>query len=433
MTIVMQEVFGVDILHDLQQRGLIYQHTSLEELNKRLKQSPLTLYCGFDPTADSLHIGHLLPVLVLRRFQLAGHVPIALVGGGTGLIGDPSGKVNERTMNPQEIVAEWGVNIRKQLEKFLDFQTKVNPALVANNYEWLSTVKLIEFLRDIGRHFTIGTMLAKESIESRLSKGLSYTEFSYMLLQSYDYMKLNELYNCELQIGGQDQWGNIIAGIDFIRRVSVNETKETHALTMPLVTKNDGTKFGKTESGAVWLNAEKTSPYEFYQFWLNTDDRDVVKFLKYFTFLSLSEIIGLEEEVAAQPEKRAAQQALAREVTALVHGRDALQRAEKISRALFNEDFMNLSTDEIEEGFSGVPTAVIRDENMGLVDLLVQAGVVSSRRQAREAISTGAIYINHIRQTNIEASTIEFERIGGEYLVVRRGKKNYYLVKFNRS
>lgn len=424
----------MDILKDLQDRGLVYQHTDIDELRKRLNARPITLYCGFDPTADSLHIGHLLPVLVLKRFQLAGHIPIALVGGGTGLIGDPSGKTSERSLNPQEVVAEWSQKLREQLEQFLDFEIKENPAIVANNYEWLGSLKVIEFLRDVGKNFSIGTMLAKDSVESRLSRGLSFTEFSYMILQAYDYLKLNEFYNCELQIGGRDQWGNIIAGIDLIRRTHANEnteeSKETYALTVPLVTKSDGTKFGKTESGTIWLDAKKTSPYKFYQFWLNADDRDVIQYLKYFTFLSLDEIARLEQEVDAQPEKRNAQRTLAQEVTALVHGEEAVRCAVKISRALFSESLSELSAEEIEEGFGDLPAVVVENDELSLVDLLVLTGAVTSKRQAREAISTGAIYINNVRFAELEASVAELERIGGKYLVIRRGKKNYYLVKF---
>ena len=420
----------MDILTDLQARGLIYQHTDYDRLQERLAAGPITLYCGFDPTADSLHIGSLLPILVLRRFQLAGHRPIALVGGGTGLIGDPSGKASERTLNPQEIVEGWALRIRRQLERFLDFETGPHAAILANNYDWLGPLQLIGFLRDIGKNFSIGTMLAKESVQSRLGKGISFTEFTYMILQSYDFLKLNENYGCELQIGGSDQWGNITAGIDLIRRISVNESKEVHGLTIPLVTKSDGTKFGKTESGTIWLDPEKTSPYQFYQFWLNTDDRDVVQYLKFFTFLSLDEIRVLAEEVARQPERRTAQRALAREVTALVHGREALERAEKISRALFTEGINTLSALEIEEGFRDVPAAILTDASVGLVDLLVEVGAATSKRQAREAISSGAVYINNVRCTEIETSVSCFEKIAGRYLVVRRGKKSYYLAKF---
>lgn len=419
----------MDIFEELMARGLIYQHTDEEALRKRL-ESPITLYCGFDPTADSLHIGSLLPILVLRRFQLAGHKPIALTGGGTGLIGDPSGKSSERTLNPKEVVEQWADKIKVQLSRFLDFDEKANPAIMANNYDWLGPLNVIEFLRDIGKNFSIGAMLAKESVESRLAKGISFTEFSYMILQSYDFVKLNEIYGCELQIGGSDQWGNITSGIDLIRRTTLDEEKVGHGLTMPLVTKSDGTKFGKTESGTIWLDAAKTSPYKFYQFWLNTDDRDVVKFLKYFTFLSLDEIIVLAEEVEKAPEKRNAQRTLAREVTSLVHGTEAMQRAENISQALFSGNLKDLSADEIEEGFSDVPSTVVENKNIGLVELLIQAGAVVSKRQAREAIESGAIYINNVRCSELETNTVQLERLGGSYLVLRRGKKNYYLIKF---
>lgn len=419
------------IYDDLKNRGLIYQNTDEEALRKRLDK-PTTLYCGFDPTADSLHIGHLLPILVLRRFQLAGHRPIALVGGGTGLIGDPSGKANERTLNPKETVEEWSSKIKTQLSRFLDFDSKENPAILANNYDWLGSLNVIEFLRDIGKNFSIGTMLAKDSVESRMSRGISFTEFSYMILQSYDFMKLNQLYDCELQVGGQDQWGNITSGTDLIRRVSVNEVKEVHGLTVPLVTKSDGTKFGKTEGGAVWLDAEKTSPYKFYQFWLNCDDRDVVKYLKYFTFLPIEEILALGEEVETQPEKRNAQRVLAREMTELVHGREARERAEKISQALFTGGLENLSAKEVEEGFSDVPSTTINDQTIQLVDLLIQVGAVTSKRQARESIESGAIYLNGVRHIDTASVVSELNKLGDQYLVIRRGKKNYFLAKLEK-
>ena len=421
---------ALDIFRELQERGLVYQHTDEEALCKRLATGPMTLYCGFDPTADSLHIGSLLPILVLKRFQLAGHIPIALVGGGTGLIGDPSGKASERILNPQEVVEEWADKIKNQLGHFLDFETKESPAIVANNYDWLGSLQVIEFLRDIGKNFPLGSMLAKDSVDARMSKGISYTEFSYMILQSYDYLKLNEVYGCEMQVGGSDQWGNITAGIDLIRRTSVNQAKEIHGLTMPLVTKSDGVKFGKTESGTVWLDAEKTSPYKFYQFWMNTDDQDVIKFLKFFTFLSIDEINLLAESVEKEPEKRRAQRSLAVEVTKLVHGQDALDRAKKISSALFEGGLKYLSAAEVEEGFSEVPSATIDNPDVSLVDLLIRAGAVTSKRQAREAIESGAIYINDIRYTDVETSVSQLERLDGKYLVIRRGKKNYYLIKF---
>lgn len=422
----------MDLFQDLKDRGLIYQHTDEQSLRKRLMSGPITLYCGFDPTADSLHIGSLLPILILKRFQLAGHKPIALVGGGTGLIGDPSGKASERVLNPQEIVEEWADKIKAQLSRFLDFERKDNPAIIANNYDWLGSLQVIEFLRDIGKNFPLGVMLAKESVETRMSKGISYTEFSYMILQSYDYMKLNELYGCELQVGGSDQWGNITAGIELIRRASDEQDKEMFGLTMPLVTKSDGVKFGKTEGGAVWLDPKKTSPYKFYQFWLNTDDRDVVKFLKYFTFLTIDEINALAQDLEREPEKRKAQRTLANEVTRLVHGQEALDRAEKITKALFGAGLKGLSASEVEEGFSDVPSAAIDNADISFVDLLVQAGVVSSKRQARESIENGAIYVNDLRCNDLETSVSQLERLDGKYLIVRRGKKNYYLIKFGQ-
>lgn len=422
----------MDLFQDLKDRGLIYQHTDEQSLRKRLMSGPITLYCGFDPTADSLHIGSLLPILILKRFQLAGHKPIALVGGGTGLIGDPSGKASERVLNPQEIVEEWADKIKAQLSRFLDFERKDNPAIIANNYDWLGSLQVIEFLRDIGKNFPLGVMLAKESVETRMSKGISYTEFSYMILQSYDYMKLNELYGCELQVGGSDQWGNITAGIELIRRASDEQDKEMFGLTMPLVTKSDGVKFGKTEGGAVWLDPKKTSPYKFYQFWLNTDDRDVVKFLKYFTFLTIDKINALAQDLEREPEKRKAQRTLANEVTRLVHGQEALDRAEKITKALFGAGLKGLSASEVEEGFSDVPSAAIDNADISFVDLLVQAGVVSSKRQAIESIENGAIYVNDLRCNDLETSVSQLERLDGKYLIVRRGKKNYYLIKFGQ-
>lgn len=419
----------MNIMDDLKDRGLLYQSTNEEALRNRLSKGPITLYCGFDPTSDSLHIGSLLPILALKRFQLAGHNSIALVGGGTGLIGDPSGKASERTLNPKETVEQWSLQIKKQLERFLDFETKVNPAKIVNNYDWLGSLQVIEFLRDIGKNFPLSIMLAKDSVESRLSKGISFTEFSYMILQSYDFLKLNELFNCELQIGGSDQWGNITAGIDLIRRIFQNEDKEIHGLTIPLVIKSDGTKFGKTESGTIWLDADKTSPYKFYQFWLNTDDRDVIRYLNYFTFLSNEKILELADQLAREPEKRSAHRTLAQEVTVLVHGQAAMQRAEKISQALFTGELTDLSAEEIEEGLSDVPSTNVENDQISLVELLVQTGVAPSKRGSRELIQSGAIYINDIRCTNIEAMVPQLERLAGKYLIIRRGKKNYYLIK----
>lgn len=417
----------MDILQDLEFRGLLYQVTDDGELRERLNFGPISLYIGFDPTADSLHIGSLLPILGLRRFQLAGHKPIALVGGGTGLIGDPSGKSSERGLNPEEVIDEWTGKIRAQLERFLDFDSPKNPARIANNYDWLGKQQVINFLRDTGKYFPISYMLSKDAVKSRLSTGISYTEFSYMILQSYDFLRLNEDYGCEMQAGGSDQWGNITAGIDLIRRVS---NKKAYGLTFPLVTKTDGTKFGKTESGTIWLDPAKTTPYQFFQFWINADDRDVIKFIKYFTFLSPDEINSLEKEVENNPGKREAQRVLAREVTALVHGKDALLRAEKISQALFYGNVKDLAEDEIEEGLKDVPSVTIEEKEIGIVDLLITAGVSPSKRQAREDIKNRAIYINDQCSTDINRTLGFADRLREKFTIIRRGKKNYFLVKW---
>lgn len=417
----------MDILQDLEFREMLYQITDYAELRERLNSGPVSLYIGFDPTADSLHVGSLLPILGLRRFQLAGHKPIALVGGGTGLIGDPSGKSSERGLNPEEVIDEWTVKIRAQLERFLDFHAPQNPARIANNYDWLGKQQVITFLRDTGKYFSIGYMLSKDAVKSRLSTGISYTEFSYMILQSYDFLRLREDYDCELQAGGSDQWGNITAGIDLIRRVS---NKKAYGLTFPLVTKNDGTKFGKTESGTIWLDPAKTTPYRFFQFWINTDDRDVIKFIKYFTFLSRDEIIDLEKEVRDNPGKREAQRVLAREVTALVHGKEALSRAEKISQALFYGNVKDLAEDEIEEGLMDVPSVAIEEKEIGIVDLLLTAGISPSKRQAREDIKNRAIYVNDQCSTDINRTLGFTDRLREKYTIIRRGKKNYFLVKW---
>ncbi len=418
----------MDIMQDLEFRELVYQVTDEKELRDRLNAGPITLYIGFDPTADSLHVGSLLPIIALRRFQMAGHLPIALVGGGTGLIGDPSGKASERSLNPKELVEEWTGKIRKQLERFLDFDSKTNPARMDNNYRWLGNLEVIEFLRDIGKYFPVGYMLSKESVKARLATGITYTEFSYMILQSYDFLKLNEFYHCELQAGGSDQWGNITSGIDLIRRIA---NRKAYGITFPLVTKSDGTKFGKTETGTVWLDPDKTSPYEFFQFWINTDDRDVIKFIKYFTFLSREQIMELEEQVKNDPGKREAQRVLAREVTQLVHGREALNRAEKISQALFYGNLRDLTEEEVEEGFRDVPSMTVQENEISVVDLLVSSGLSSSRRQAREDIRNRAVYINDELSDDTDRVLVHADRLwGGKYTIIRRGKKKYFLVKW---
>ncbi len=418
----------MDILKDLEFRGLINQLTDSEGLEKTLSEEKIKLYCGFDPTADSLHIGNLAALLTLRRFQQAGHQPIALVGGATGLIGDPSGKKNERTLNPQETVVGWSEKIKAQLSRFLDFEAVENPASIANNYDWIGNLDVITFLRDVGKNFGLNYMLAKDSVKTRIEEGISYTEFTYMILQSYDFLKLYETQNCRMQIGGSDQWGNITAGLELIRKSK--ENAKAFGLTIPLVTKSDGTKFGKTESGTIWLDREKTSPYEFYQFWINTDDRDVVSYLKYFTFLSQEEIEHLENETKNAPEKRASQKALAEELTKLVHGEDALVQAVKISEALFSGSIGSLTADEIKQGFKDVPSYDLKGEGeVGLVDLLVDSKISPSKRQAREDVQNGAIYINGERVQQIDYVLTKEDRIEGQFTVIRRGKKKYYLIK----
>jgi tyrosyl-tRNA synthetase len=417
-----------DFFEELKSRGLVHQTTDESALIKQLNEESVKLYIGFDPTADSLHIGHLLPILMLRRFQQRGHVPIALVGGGTGMIGDPSFKDQERQLNTLDTVKEWSQSIKNQLSRFIDFEDQTNPAILANNYDWLGELKLIDFLRDVGKNFTINYMMSKESVKRRIETGISYTEFAYQLLQAYDFLNLYDEHGCLLQLGGSDQWGNITSGIELLRR---EREVQGFGLTMPLITKADGTKFGKTEGNAVWLDADKTTPYEFYQFWINTDDRDAVKFLKYFTFLSLEEIAAIEKEFLAAPETRVAQKALAKEVTTLVHGAKAYEQAVHISESLFNGDIKGLSADEIAQGFKGVPTyQVSNDDELNIVELLTTSKIEASKRQAREDIQNGAIYVNGERQQDLNYVINEEDRIGGKYVVIRRGKKKYFLLTF---
>jgi tyrosyl-tRNA synthetase len=418
-----------ELLNDLQFRGLINQMTDEEGLRKLLEEESVKLYSGFDPTADSLHIGHLLPILTLRRFQQAGHRPIALVGGATGLIGDPSGKKAERTLNTSDIVQEWSNKIKDQLSRFLDFDPSgENPATLANNFDWIGSMDLITFLRDVGKNFGINYMLAKDTVSSRIESGISYTEFSYMILQSYDFLNLYRSLGCKLQIGGSDQWGNITAGLELIRKSE--ENSKAFGLTVPLVTKSDGTKFGKTEGGAIWLDKEKTTPYEFYQFWINTDDRDVIKYIKFFTFLSHDEIAALEEELTNAPEKRAAQKALAEDMTKLVHGEESLEQAIKISQAFFSGNIKELTGDEIEQGFKDVPAFTSEEAEIGLIDLLVNAKISPSKRQAREDVSNGAVYINGERIQETDKVLGSDDRIDGKFTVIRRGKKKYTLIQY---
>ncbi|QKS72073.1 tyrosine--tRNA ligase [Paenalkalicoccus suaedae] len=424
------------LLEDLQFRGLVNQSTDEKGLAELLESESVKLYCGFDPSGDSLHIGHLLTIIMLRRFQLAGHKPVALVGGATGLIGDPSGKKAERTLNEREVVQHFSDKIRGQLERHLDF-TGENKATLVNNYDWIGQLSVIDFLRDVGKHFGVNYMLAKDSVESRIKDGISFTEFSYQILQSFDFYHLNKEAGVKLQIGGSDQWGNITAGLELIRRMNGQEEGEkpkAFGFTIPLVTKSDGTKFGKTEGNAIWLDEEKTSPYEFYQFLLNTEDSDVVKFLKYFTFLNEKEISELEVEVAERAHERAAQKRLAEELTTFVHGAEALQSAQNISAALFGKgDLKELTGKEIKEGFKEVPSYDVHEEEILLVDLLVAAGISPSKRQAREDITNGAVYVNGDRHQDLEKMVAAEDKLDGQFTIVRRGKKKFFLINWAQA
>lgn len=421
------------LFDELKLRGFVKQ-TTHEELPDVLEKEPLTLYCGFDPTADSLHIGSLLPILGLAHFQRHGHTPIALVGGGTGLIGDPSGKTQERAMLSREDVERNVEGIRGQLERFLDF-SGANGAKLINNADWLCEIRLLDFLRDIGKHFSINMMLNRDSVRMRLEDrdhGISYTEFSYILLQSYDFLHLNEQYGCRLQVGGADQWGNIVSGMDLTRRL---RNVSTFGMTFPLVTKADGSKFGKSEGGNIWLDAERTSPYRFYQFWLNQADADIARYLRYFTFLPLEEIAPLEQAIQERPEERSAQRRLAEEVTRLVHGETALGNAVRASKAMFGGDLSALDGATLRDVFSEVPSAEIAssvlDRDMPLLDALVDAGVFASKGEARRLVRNGGLYVNNQRVDGEDQKLTGACLLAGDVAVVRTGKKNYFLLKFS--
>ena len=419
------------IIQDLQSRGLIAQTTDAEALDALLNEQKIALYCGFDPTADSLHIGHLLPVLALRRFQLAGHTPVALVGGATGMIGDPSFKAAERSLNTLETVQQWVQSIRGQLEPFLSFEGD-NAAIMANNYDWFGGMGCLDFLRDIGKHFSVNAMLAKESVKQRIERddvGISFTEFAYALLQGYDFAELNKRHGVMLQIGGSDQWGNITWGIDATRRLN---QQSVFGLTLPLVTKSDGTKFGKTEGGAVWLNAKKTSPYQFYQFWLKVADADVYKFLKYFTFLSVEEIDAIEAADQASGTKPEAQRILAEEVTRLIHGEAALEAAQRISASLFAEDQSNLTETDFEQlALDGLPAFEVSGE-LNIVQALVQSGLAKSNNEARGFVSQGAAVVNGAKVGSDAYVLADADKRFGTYTIVRRGKRNHALLVWAR-
>ncbi|HCG2588997.1 TPA: tyrosine--tRNA ligase [Staphylococcus aureus] len=415
------------LIEDLKWRGLIYQQTDEQGIEDLLNKEQVTLYCGADPTADSLHIGHLLPFLTLRRFQEHGHRPIVLIGGGTGMIGDPSGKSEERVLQTEEQVDKNIEGISKQMHNIFEFGTD-HGAVLVNNRDWLGQISLISFLRDYGKHVGVNYMLGKDSIQSRLEHGISYTEFTYTILQAIDFSHLNRELNCKIQVGGSDQWGNITSGIELMRRM-YGQT-DAYGLTIPLVTKSDGKKFGKSESGAVWLDAEKTSPYEFYQFWINQSDEDVIKFLKYFTFLGKEEIDRLEQSKNEAPHLREAQKTLAEEVTKFIHGEEALNDAIRISQALFSGDLKSLSAKELKDGFKDVPQVTLSNGTTNIIDVLIETGVSPSKRQAREDVNNGAIYINGERQQDVNYELTSDDKIDSEFTIIRRGKKKYFMVNY---
>ena len=418
----------MDLYSEFEWRGLVYDAT--EGLRDVLDREQVTGYIGFDPSAASLHVGTLVPILALARMQRVGHSPIAIVGGGTGLIGDPSGKSLERTLMTTAQVEANVESIRAQLARFLDFDVAANPARLVNNAEWLTKISAVELLRDVGKYFTVNYMLAKESVKRRIESedGISYTEFSYLLLQSYDFVMLYDRFRCTLQMGGSDQWGNITAGIDLTRKL---RGAKVHGLVLPLVTTASGTKFGKTEAGAVWLDPQLTTPFEFYQFWIKTDDRDVVKYLKLFTFLTEERVLELEAATKRSPETRDAQRELAREVTRLVHGDAAVREAEAATEKLFSGDVNRMSANELLQAFANVPSSEIRmrDDGTPVVELLASTGVTSSKGEATRLIRGGGIYINERRITDEKERLTASQAIDGQLFVVRKGKKDNFLVR----
>lgn len=421
----------MNILTELEWRGLIADCTDAPTLRQR--PQPITLYCGFDPTADSLHVGHLVPLLALRRFQELGHHPIAVAGGATGGIGDPSFKSAERQLLTKDQIKANVEAVRPQLAKLLDFETPTNPARLVDNADWTAHVTYLDFLRDIGKHFSVNQMVAKESVRARMEDrevGISYTEFSYMLLQSFDFYVLCRDYDCELQIGGSDQWGNITAGIDLVRK---KLGRASYGLTLPLITKADGTKFGKTESGSVWLDPAKTSVYRFYQFWINTDDRDVIRYLKFFSFLNQEEIGALAEQHTANPGARVAHRALAKAVTDLIHGPAATAEAQRASEILFGGSLEGIGESTFNEIVGEVPTTAIEKAKLAgtgwaLVEVLVHAGLCPSKGQARKDIEGGGVYVNNLRETTAQRLITPNDLLFGKHLLLRKGKKNYGII-----
>jgi tyrosyl-tRNA synthetase len=417
-----------DLIGKLQERGLVTQFSS-DELVAHLNSGCRTLYCGFDPTADSLHIGSLVPLLALKRFQEAGHRPIALAGGATGMIGDPSFKSKERKLNSAEVTGEWTNRIKAQISRFIDFDCGENSAVVVNNLDWTADLDVLTFLRDYGKHFSVNAMIQKDSVRQRIERegeGISFTEFTYMILQSLDFAVLNREFDCTLQIGGNDQWGNITSGIDLTRRMN---QQQVFGLTLPLVTKADGTKFGKTEEGTIWLDPQKTSPYAFYQFWINTADADVYRFLKYFTFLDVEEILGIEAEDKLRSGKPQAQEVLAREVTRLVHGAEGLSAAVRISGALFSGDVSALTASDFDQlKQDGLPSTPLTQPLPGIVEALVGSGLAQSNKMAREFIANGAVTMNGQRVNDVAGTLGMSDAMHGKYFLLRRGKKLFNLL-----
>lgn len=418
----------MNIIDELEWRGAINQQTDEKGLHDLVSNENIALYCGIDPTGDSMHIGHLIPFMILKRFQLAGHQPVVLIGGGTGSIGDPSGRASERQLQTMEQVQENADKLSAQMRDLFEAGEENSDIRLVNNQEWLGEMQFLDFLRDFGKEFNINKMLAKDIVSSRLETGISFTEFSYQIIQSIDFLHLYREENVQLQIGGSDQWGNITSGLDLIRKKEGSEA-EAYGLTIPLLLKADGTKFGKTAGGAIWLDPEKTTPYEFYQFWFNQDDRDVEKYLKYFTFLSKDDIADLAKKTEEEPWKRAAQKVLAEEMTRFVHGQEALDEALKISEALFSGNVQDLTAEQIEMSFKDVPSMEASSEEVDLVSFLVDVTEISkSRRQAREDIKNGAIYLKGERVQDIDYTVSEKDSYDGRFILVRRGKKRYYMV-----
>ena len=418
----------INLIQELKIRGLISQVTDEQALSERLAKGPITLYCGFDPTADSLHLGHLVPLLCLKRFQEAGHRPVALVGGATGMIGDPSFKATERQLNTTDTVAGWVTKIQRQVSPFLDFDNKTNPARMVNNHDWFGSMDVLTFLRDIGKHFSVNAMISKESVKQRINRdevGISFTEFAYSLLQSYDFASMNKEMGMELQIGGSDQWGNITAGIDLTRRMN---QQQVFGITVPLITKSDGTKFGKTEGGAIWLDPSKTSIYKFFQFWLNTADSDVYNFLRFFTFMPEAEIVQIAEDDRQRDGAPQGQRILAEKVTALVHGAEGLETAQRITRCLFENDLEHLTKSDFAQlAQDGMPTAEA-DAKADLQQVLVNAELATSRSQAKTLIESNAVSINGEKQSDSQYIFSAEDKLFGCYSLIRRGKKNYCLI-----